>query len=129
MGKPWNQQAVQKGIGVAGITDDEIWKDNPEKVFSVSAEWAKENPNTHLAVVKALIRAAMWLDADNNHNREEAVEILSMSQYVGAPKEVLAASMTNHGADAHAFVLWRPWLNFHTMPQNVPQRGSWWLSI
>lgn len=94
VGEPWNQQAVQKGIGVAVITDDEIWKDNPEKVFGVSAEWAEENPNTHLAVVKALIRAAMWLDADNNANREEAVEILSMSQYVGAPKEVLAASMT-----------------------------------
>jgi len=94
VGEPWNQQAVQKGIGVAVITDDEIWKDNPEKVFGVSAEWAEENPNTHLAVVKALIRAAMWLDADNNANRAEAVEILSRSNYVGAPKEVLAASMT-----------------------------------
>ena len=94
VGEPWNQQAVQKGIGVAVITDDEIWKDNPEKVFGVSREWADENPNTHLAVVKALIRAAKWLDEDNNANRLEAVEILSKSQYVGAPKEVLAASMT-----------------------------------
>ena len=94
VGEPWNQQAVQKGIGVAVITDDEIWKDNPEKVFGVSKKWAEENPNTHLAVVKALIRAAKWLDADNNANRMEAVEILSKSQYVGAPKEVLAASMT-----------------------------------
>ena len=94
VGEPWNQQAVQKGIGVAVITDDEIWKDNPEKVFGVSSKWAEENPNTHLAVVKALIRAAIWLDENNNANREEAVEILSRSEYVGAPKEVLAASMT-----------------------------------
>ena len=94
VGEPWNQQAVQKGIGVAVITDDEIWKDNPEKVFGVSSAWAEENPNTHLAVVKALIRAAIWLDENDNANREEAVEILSQSNYVGAPKEVLAASMT-----------------------------------
>ena len=94
VGEPWNQQAVQKGIGVAVITDDEIWKDNPEKVFGVSKEWADANPNTHVAVVKALIRAAMWLDADDNANREEAVQILSKPNYVGADVEVLRASMT-----------------------------------
>jgi len=33
---------------------------------------ADKNPNTHLAVIKALIRASMWLDAENNKNRNEA---------------------------------------------------------
>lgn len=94
VGEPWNQQAVFKGIGVPVITDYEIWKDNPEKVFGVSKKWAEENPNTHLAVVKALIRAAMWLDENDNANRPEAVEILSRSEYVGADAEVIAASMT-----------------------------------
>ena len=54
----------------------------------------KENPNTTLAVTRALIRAAMWLDADDNANREEAVQILSRPDYVGADAEVIAASMT-----------------------------------
>lgn len=94
VGEPWNQQAVFKGIGVPVITDYEIWKDNPEKVFGVSKKWAEENPNTHLAVVKALIRAAMWLDENDNANRPEAVEILSRPEYVGADAEVIAASMT-----------------------------------
>ncbi len=94
VGEPWNQQAVFKGIGVPVITDYEIWKNNPEKVFGVSASWAEENPNTHLAVVKALIRAAMWLDENNNANREEAVKILSRPEYVGADYEVIANSMT-----------------------------------
>jgi len=35
VGEPWNQQAVFKGIGVPVVTDYEIWKDNPEKVFGV----------------------------------------------------------------------------------------------
>jgi len=94
VGEPWNQQAVFKGIGVPLITDYEIWKNNPEKVFGVSNAWAEQNPNTHLAVVKALIRAAQWLDENNNANRQEAVEILARSEYVGADADVIANSMT-----------------------------------
>ena len=94
VGEPWNQQAVFKGIGVPVITDYEIWKDNPEKVFGVSKKWAEQNPNTHLAVIKAMIRAAKWLDEDNNKNRPEAVKILSQSNYVGADYDVIANSMT-----------------------------------
>ncbi len=94
VGEPWNQQAVFKGIGVPVVTDYEIWKNNPEKVFGVSKQWADENPNTHIALVKALIRAAQWLDENNDANRPEAVEILSRSEYVGADYEVIANSMT-----------------------------------
>ncbi|MCD9147326.1 CmpA/NrtA family ABC transporter substrate-binding protein [Pseudophaeobacter flagellatus] len=94
VGEPWNQQAVFKGIGVPVITDYELWKNNPEKVFGLSAEFVEENPNTTLALTKALIRAAIWLDADNNANRAEAVGILSRSEYVGADEAVIANSMT-----------------------------------
>jgi nitrate/nitrite transport system substrate-binding protein len=94
VGEPWNQQAVIKGIGVPVITDYEIWKNNPEKVFGVTAAWAEANPNTHLAVVKALIRAAIWLDADDNANRGEAVEMLARPAYVGADAAVIGNSMT-----------------------------------
>lgn len=94
VGEPWNQQAVFKGIGVPVITDYEIWKDNPEKVFGVSKAWADQYPNTHIRVVKAMIRAAKWLDENNNANRPEAVDILSRPEYVGADAEVIANSMT-----------------------------------
>lgn len=94
VGEPWNQQAVFKGIGVPVITDYEIWKDNPEKVFGITKQFAEENPNTTKALTKALIRAAMWLDENDNANRPEAVEILSRSEYVGADYEVIANSMT-----------------------------------
>ncbi|MFA5920374.1 MAG: CmpA/NrtA family ABC transporter substrate-binding protein [Methylococcaceae bacterium] len=93
VGEPWNQQAVFKGIGVPVISDYEIWKNNPEKVFGVTKEFAEKNPNTHLAIIKALIRAAMWLDADNNKNRKEGAEMLSQKQYVGADYDVIANSM------------------------------------
>jgi nitrate/nitrite transport system substrate-binding protein len=94
VGEPWNQQAVVKGIGVPVVTDYEIWKNNPEKVFGVTAEWAAANPHTHVALIKALIRAAIWLDANGNANREAAVAMLSKPDYVGADRAVIAASMT-----------------------------------
>jgi nitrate/nitrite transport system substrate-binding protein len=64
VGEPWNQQAVFKGIGVPVITDYEIWKNNPEKVFGITAASPRSIPNTTLALTKALIRAAMWLDEE-----------------------------------------------------------------
>jgi nitrate/nitrite transport system substrate-binding protein len=94
VGEPWNQQAVFKGIGVPVITDYQLWKNNPEKVFGITDAFAEENPNTTKAVVRALIRAAMWLDENDNANRPEAVEILSRPEYVGADYEVIANSMT-----------------------------------
>ena len=69
VGEPWNQQAVFKGIGVPVITDYELWKNNPEKVFGLTAEFVEENPNTTKAVVRALIRAAMWLDENEKIGR------------------------------------------------------------
>ena len=94
VGEPWNQAAVFKGIGVPVITDYQIWKNNPEKVFGLTKEFTEENPNTTLALTKALIRAAKWLDENENANRLEAVDILARSEYVGADAEVIAASMT-----------------------------------
>jgi nitrate/nitrite transport system substrate-binding protein len=94
VGEPWNQQAVFKGIGVPVITDFEIWKNNPEKVFGLSKAFTEKYPNTTVRVVKALLRAAKWLDENNNANRPDAVEILSRSDYVGADYDVIANSMT-----------------------------------
>jgi len=98
VGEPWNQQAVVKGIGVPVTTNYDIWKNNPEKVFGVTGQWANENPKTLIALTKALIRAGKWLDATDEDgkliNREEACRILSQPNYVGADFEVIKNSMT-----------------------------------
>jgi len=94
VGEPWNQAAVAKGIGVPVVTDEQIWNNNPEKVFGVTQAFADQYPNTHIHLIKALIRAAYWLDANNNANRLEAVNIISRPNYVGADAKVIANSMT-----------------------------------
>jgi len=63
-------------------------------VFGLTAEFVKKYPNTTLALTKALIRAAKWLDENNDANRKEAVDILSRPNYVGADAKVIANSMT-----------------------------------
>lgn len=94
VGEPWNQQAVFKGIGVPVISDNSIQKNNPEKVFGLREDFYEKYPNTTVRVVKAMIRAAHWLDAENNKNRPAAVKILSKPNYVGADYDVIANSMT-----------------------------------
>ena len=98
VGEPWNQQAVVKEIGVPVTTNYDIWKNNPEKVFGVTKAWDEKHPNTHIAVIKALIQAGKWLDATDDDgnliNRQEAANILSNSDYVGADEDVIDNSMT-----------------------------------
>lgn len=91
VGEPWNQQAVFKGIGVPVVTNYEIWKNNPEKVFVMRKEFVDMYPNTAKAITKALIRAGKWLD--DPANRPTAVGILSRQEYVGADSVVIANSM------------------------------------
>ena len=99
VGEPWNQQAVDKGIGVPVTTNYDIWKNNPEKVFGVTKAWADENPNTLIAVTKALIKAGKWLDETKDGklvNREEACRILSQPNYVGADFDIINNSMSGY---------------------------------
>lgn len=92
VGEPWNERAVKLGIGRTLITSYEIWNNNPEKVFGVNLDWAEQNPNTHKAVVMALIEAARWMDQPEN--RMEVVKIISAKSYVNAPVDVVKMSMT-----------------------------------
>lgn len=92
VGEPWNQRAIEMGIGRSIVTNYEIWNNNPEKVFGVNEAWAEAHPNTHRAVIRALIEAARW--ADEPGNRAEVVRIISQKAYVNAPEPVVAQSMT-----------------------------------
>ncbi|MCC6295531.1 MAG: ABC transporter substrate-binding protein [Pseudomonadales bacterium] len=94
VGEPWNQQAVFTGLGVPVVTSENIWPDGTDKVFGITKSFAERYPNTTVRLVKAIIRAAAWLDADDNANRAEAVRIISQSTYVGAEEKVMANSMT-----------------------------------
>lgn len=92
VGEPWNERAVELGIGHAIVTDYDIWNNNPEKVVGVNLEWVEKHPNTHKAMLKGLLEAAIWMD--KQENRQEVVRVISQKSYVNAPESVVAMSMT-----------------------------------
>ncbi len=130
VGEPWNQRAVEMGIGKSIITNYEIWNNNPEKVFGVTKEWADKYPNTHKAAVKALIEAAAW--ADLAENRKEVAKIISAKSYVNAPTDVVDNSMTGtwrYSKDEQLVSL--PDFNvFHRYAANFPWRShaAWFIT-
>lgn len=92
VGEPWNAVAVQSGIGHTLITKYEIWNNSPEKVFGVTEEWAEQNPQSHQALLMALLEASQWIDEPEN--RLEVAALVSRSNYVNAPEHVVRMSMT-----------------------------------
>jgi nitrate/nitrite transport system substrate-binding protein len=92
-GAPWNGLAVTRGLGEITLYASEWWGAAPDKVFGVTAEWARRNPQTLLALVRALLKAAAW--ADEPQNRPELARLLAGSDYVGAPEAVLRLSLTS----------------------------------
>ena len=93
VGEPWNTRIVEKGEGSALVTNYDIWNNNPEKVLQARADFIEKNPETTKAVMKAVLKAQIWLD-ESWENREEAIKILAKDNYVKAPVEVLRKSMS-----------------------------------
>lgn len=81
VGEPWNTRAAMEGVGFTVATDLEIWPGHPGKVLGVREDWANAYPNTHIALVKALLEAAQYCSDPANH--QEIRQILSQREYVG----------------------------------------------
>ncbi|NHC36814.1 ABC transporter ATP-binding/substrate-binding protein [Scytonema millei] len=82
VGEPWNSRAVYEELGFVVATDLDLWAGHPEKVLGVREEWANQYPQTHVALVKALLEACDYCD-DRRH-REEILELLCRPEYVGS---------------------------------------------
>jgi nitrate ABC transporter ATP-binding subunit len=87
IGEPWNIRASVEGIGYTIATDLEVWNGHPSKVLGVREDWARAYPNTHVALVKALLEACRYC-ADEN-NQEEIREILSRGEYLSTEMEYI----------------------------------------
>jgi bicarbonate transport system ATP-binding protein len=80
VGEPWNLRAAISEVGYTIATDLEIWPDHPGKVLGVREDWANAYPNTHIALVKALLEAGQYC-ADPAHH-DEVRQILCRRQYL-----------------------------------------------
>jgi nitrate/nitrite transport system ATP-binding protein len=85
VGEPWNDRAVYDQVGYVIATALDIWPGQPEKVLGVREDWANKYPQTHIALVKALLEACEY--CDNRQNREEILEIVCRPEYLNASPE------------------------------------------
>ena len=81
VGEPWNSHAVDQNLGFIIAITSELWHGHPDKVLGVRENWALENPQTHLALVKALLAACEY--CDDIRNREEVLKLISQPDYLG----------------------------------------------
>ena len=75
VGEPWNTQAVAEGIGFVIATDLDIWAGNPEKVLGFRESWVQQHPNTHAAIVQAVLEACEY--CDEPRHRQEILVLLT----------------------------------------------------
>ncbi|MBI1207058.1 MAG: nitrate ABC transporter substrate-binding protein [Azospirillum sp.] len=124
VGEPWNGHAVRAGIGCTVIASCELWNNHPSKVLGVTRDWAERHPNTHKALIQALLESVQWLDRPEN--RLEAARLVGGADYVDAPFEVVAMSLTG----AYQFQPQRAPLSlpefhvFHRYAANFPWRSQ-----
>ncbi|PSB04458.1 ABC transporter ATP-binding/substrate-binding protein [Merismopedia glauca] len=130
VGEPWNSRAIHEDLGFVIATDLEIWRGHPEKVLGVREAWANQHPETHLALVKALMEAGEYCD-DPRH-REEIVDLLCLPQYLDANPAYVRNGFIEpfeRGNGEEAKLL-RRFPQFHLDNSNCPQRveGLWILT-
>lgn len=87
VGEPWNSVAVDAGVGAIVTPTTALWPLSPEKVLGCRAEWAQRYPNELAGLLRALYRAARWIEVPANH--AEVARLLAEPRYVGTSAGLL----------------------------------------
>jgi nitrate/nitrite transport system ATP-binding protein len=128
VGEPWNTQAIQAGIGFVIATDLDIWAGNPEKVLGFTEAWVQQHPNTHSAIVRAILEACEY--CDEPRHRPEILAFLA--KYLDIPSQSIHPGLIgpfNRGGNTLPEILPR-YHQFHVENANCPRRveGLWILT-
>jgi nitrate/nitrite transport system substrate-binding protein len=129
VGEPWNNRAIEDGIGFTAITTQQMWKDHPEKVCAFTEEFATKNPKTVKAILKALHLASVHLD--DLGNRAKAAEVISRPTYINCPPAIILERLLGKYDYGDGRSEQDPnYMIFSERRCNLPQRiyGTWWLA-
>ncbi|GGX38903.1 nitrate transporter [Tateyamaria omphalii] len=124
VGEPWGSVAVQRGVAQLLMAGRDVWQFAPEKVLAARHDWISQNELEARALMRAVYRAAGWLDA--NQNKPLAVEILSRSEHLDLPAELIDPAVTGHITPkiGTAPVQIPRFLHFHKFAANFPWRSQ-----
>ena len=129
VGEPWNNRAIEDGIGFTVTTTQQMWKDHPEKVCAFTEEFATKNPRTVKAVLKALQLASVHLD--DMANRPKAAEIIARPAYINCPPAIILERLMGKYEYGDGRVEQDPnYMIYSQRSCNYPQPiyAQWWLT-
>jgi nitrate/nitrite transport system substrate-binding protein len=129
VGEPWNNRAIEDGIGFTAVTTQQLWKDHPEKVCAFTEEFAAKNPRTVKAVLKALHLASV--DLDKMDNRPKFTEIIARPSYVNCPPATILERLLGKYEYGDGRVEQDPnYMIFSNRNCNYPHQiyAKWWLT-
>jgi nitrate/nitrite transport system substrate-binding protein len=129
VGEPWNNRAIEDGIGYTVITTQQMWKDHPEKVCVFTEEFATKNPKSVKAVLKALHLASVHLD--NLDNRAKAAEVIARPTYINCPPAIILERLLGKYDYGDGRSEQDPnYMIFSSRSANYPHQiyGKWWLT-
>jgi ABC-type nitrate/sulfonate/bicarbonate transport system substrate-binding protein len=129
VGEPWGTVAVQQSDATLILPGASIWQLAPEKVLGARHAWVVQNPGLCRAMIRALVKAASWLDQPEN--TPLAVSILSRSQHLDLPDHAIDPALTGQiiSKTDEAPKKTDRFLRFHQGCANFPWRSqACWIS-
>ena len=91
VGAPWNSIAVDRGVGRILHFGSDIMQRAAEKVLAVRRLWAEKNPQSLAALVRAVVKAATFVETPDN--RDEVARILARGEYLGVDAGVILRTL------------------------------------
>ncbi|MCY7332232.1 MAG: ABC transporter substrate-binding protein [Pseudanabaena sp. CAN_BIN31] len=83
VGEPWNARLVAQNAGYSALITGELWKDHPEKAFSMRGDWVDKNPKATKAILAAILEAQVW--CEQAENKEEMCKIIGSDKWLKVP--------------------------------------------
>ncbi len=83
VGEPWNARLVAQNAGYSALITGELWKDHPEKAFSMRGDWVDKNPKAAKAILAAVLEAQVW--CEQAENKEEMCKIIGSDKWLKVP--------------------------------------------
>lgn len=122
-GEPWNSLAVEAGLGRIVAVKSELWRQGPDKVLGLRADFAEARPETLRRLLRALYAAAAF--AAKPENQERLAGVLARADYVDAPGEIILRALRGRLvlAKGEAARGLPDFLEFHAHAANFPWRS------
>lgn len=124
-GEPWNTLAALQGMGVCVASSRTIQPNHPGNVLMMRKDWAESNPENHVKMVKALLKACRY--CQNPENRPHIADTLALPHYLNLSRKVLMTSLVQATIPPKSELYAGSWQTFYDDLANQPSldKAAW----